>query len=128
MKSKEVISIFEDFEEDEDLTYYEKVKGVLKDVEDKKVWSLWKTFDGYDEKDFMVFKGSVLEYYLGAKKTAKYFLDQLEDEDIHTMTHSPNGEFRHRTSAAGVLIALTANVRARYRAKRHIYTDPNANP
>ena len=82
MKAKEVISIFEDFEEDvedEDLTDYEKVKGVLKDVEDKKVRSLWKTFDGYDEKDFMVFKGSVLEYYLGAKKTAKYFLDQLED-------------------------------------------------
>src|SRR5271168_4293111 len=82
MKAKEVISIFEDFEEDvedEDLTDYEKVKGVLKDVEDKKVQSLWKTFDGYDEKDFMVFKGSVLEYYLGAKKTAKYFLDQLED-------------------------------------------------
>jgi hypothetical protein len=49
-------------------------------------------------------------------------------EDIHTTTHSPNGEFRHRTSAAGVLIAPTANVRARYRAKRHIYTDPNANP
>ena len=29
--------------------------------------------------------------------------------------------------AAGVLIALTANLRARYRAKRHIYTNPNAN-
>ena len=25
------------------------------------------------------------------------------------------------------LIALTANLRARYRAKRHIYTNPNAN-
>jgi hypothetical protein len=29
--------------------------------------------------------------------------------------------------AAGVLITLTANLRARYRAKRHIYTNPNAN-
>ena len=52
MKAKEVISIFEDFEEDvedEDLTDYEKVKGVLKDVEDKKDQSLWKTFDGYNK-------------------------------------------------------------------------------
>src|ERR1700678_4014225 len=79
MKPREVIAIFEEDVEDKDLTDYEKVKGVLKDVEDKKVWSLWKTFDGYDEKDFMVFKGSVLEYYLAAKETAKYFLDQLED-------------------------------------------------
>src|SRR5271168_1810281 len=79
MKPREVIAIFEEDVEDKDLTDYEKVKGVLKDVEDRKVRSLWKTFDGYDEKDFMVFKGSVLEYYLGAKKTAKYFLDQLED-------------------------------------------------
>jgi len=29
--------------------------------------------------------------------------------------------------AAGVLIALTANLKARYRAKRHIYTNPNTN-
>ena len=81
MKPREVIEIFEDFEgnTEDDLTDSEKVKGVLKDVEDKKVRSLWKTFDGYDKKDFMVFKGSVLEYYLGAKKTAKYLLDQLED-------------------------------------------------
>jgi hypothetical protein len=30
-------------------------------------------------------------------------------------------------AAAGVLIALTANLRARYCARRHIYTNPNAN-
>ena len=29
--------------------------------------------------------------------------------------------------AAGVLIALTANLRVCYHAKRHIYTNPNAN-
>ena len=93
MKAKDVISIFEDFEEDvedEDLTDYEKVKGVLKDVEDKKDRSLWKTFDGYNEKDFIEFKGSVLEYYLGAKKTEKYFLAQLEDL-------SEENEARHMT-------------------------------
>jgi len=79
MKAREVIRIFEDFEEDvedEDLTDYEKVKGVLKDVEDKKDRSLWKTLDGYDEQDYMTFKGSVLEHYLGTRKTTKYFLEQ----------------------------------------------------
>ena len=82
MKAREVIEIFEDFEEevkDEDLTDLEKVKGVLKDVDDRKVRSLWKSFDGYDERDYMMFKGSVLEYYLGMKKTTKYFLKQLEE-------------------------------------------------
>ena len=29
--------------------------------------------------------------------------------------------------AAGVLMSLTANLRARYRAKRHINTNPNTN-
>jgi hypothetical protein len=78
MKSRKVIAIFKDFEEDvedEDLVDFEKMKGVLKDVEEKKVRSLWKTFDGYDEKNFMVFKESVSEYYLVVKETTRYFLD-----------------------------------------------------
>jgi len=71
MKSREVIDIFEDFEEDADdgLMDSEKVKGVLKDVVDKQVRSFWKTLDGYDKQDYMTFKGSVLEHYLGTRKT-----------------------------------------------------------
>lgn len=78
MKPREVIAIFEDFEEDADdeLTDSEKVKEVLKDVDDKQVWSFWKTLDGYKERDYMMFKGSVLERYLGTRKTTKYFLKQ----------------------------------------------------
>ena len=82
MKAREVLEIFEAFEEDiedEDLTDSEKVKGVLKDVDDRKVQSLWKSFDGYDERDYMMFKGSVFEYYLGTKKTTRYFFEQLEE-------------------------------------------------
>ena len=82
MKAREVLEIFEDFEEeveDEDLTDSEKVRGVLKDVDDRKVRSLWKSFDGYDERDYMMFKGSVFEYYLGTKKTTRYFLEQLKE-------------------------------------------------
>jgi len=81
MKPREVIAIFEDFEEDADdeLTDSEKVKEVLKDVDDKQVRSFWKTLDGYEERDYMMFKGSVLEHYLGTRKTTKYFLEQLKE-------------------------------------------------
>ena len=34
--------------EDKDLMDSGKVKGVLEDVDDRKVQSLWKTLDGYD--------------------------------------------------------------------------------
>src|ERR1700678_2989462 len=37
-------------------------------------------------------------------------MGKLGDEDIHTTTHSTNGEFRHRTSAAGVLIAKISSM------------------
>ena len=81
MKAREVIEIFEDFEEneDEDLTDLEKMKEVLKYVEDRKTWSLWKTLDEYDKEDYMTFKGSVLKYYLGMKKTTRYFFEQLNN-------------------------------------------------
>src|SRR5882757_7411091 len=86
MKEKDVVKVFESFEdetEDDKLMDSEKVKGVLRNLDDRKVRSLWKTMDGYDEKDYMTFKGSVLEFYLGTKKTAKYLLEQLEE-----FTHS----------------------------------------
>lgn len=81
MKPREVIAIFEDFEGDADdeLTESEKVKEVLKDVDDKQVRNFWKTLDGYKERDYMMFKGSVLEHYLGTRKTTKYFLEQLRE-------------------------------------------------
>ena len=81
MKPREVIAIFEDFEEDADdeLTDSEKVKEVLKDVDDKQVRSFWKTLEGNKERDYMMFKGSVLERYLGTRKTTKYFLEQLKE-------------------------------------------------
>ena len=82
MKPRDVIEIFEDFEEDaddEDLTDWEKMKEVLKYVADRKTRNLWKSFDGYDEEDYMMFKGSVFEYYLGTKKTTRYFFEQLEE-------------------------------------------------
>jgi hypothetical protein len=58
------------------------------------------------------------------------FQVSMNSEDIHSAAHSPNGEFRRCDTpylgcreAAGVLTPLAANLRARYRAKRHIYTD-----
>ena len=81
MKAKDVVKVFEIFEdntEDDELTDSEKVKGVLKDVDDRQVRRFWRTLEGYDEKDYMMFKGSVLENYLGARKTTKYFLKQLK--------------------------------------------------
>jgi hypothetical protein len=80
MKPREVIVIFEDFEDaDDGLTDSERVKEVLKDVDDKQVRSFWKTLDGYEERDYMTFKGSVLEHYLGTRKATKYFLEQLKE-------------------------------------------------
>ena len=71
--------MFEDDTEDVDLSDSEMVKGIVMDLDDRKVRDLWKTMDGYDERDYMRFKGSVLEYYLGTKKTATYLLEQLEE-------------------------------------------------
>src|SRR5882757_5001952 len=82
MKAKDVVKVFESFEdetEDDELMDLEKVKGVLRSLDDRKDRNLWKTMDGYDEKDYMTFKGSVLEFYLGTKKTATYVLEQLEE-------------------------------------------------
>ena len=81
MKPGKVIAIFKDFEQDVDdsLMDSERVKGVLKDVDDKQVWSFWKTLDGYDEQDYIMFKGSVLVHYLGTRKAMKYFLEQLKE-------------------------------------------------
>ena len=82
MKAKDILQLFEMFEddmEDEQLTDSKKVKGILKEVDDKRVRDLWKSMNGYDERDYMQFKGSVLKYYLGSKKTAKYLLNQQED-------------------------------------------------
>ena len=81
MKPGKVIAIFKDFEQDADdgLTDSERVKGVPKDVDDKQVRSFWKTLDGYDEWDYIMFKGSVLVHYLGTRKTMKYFLEQLKE-------------------------------------------------
>ena len=82
MKAKDIIRIFESFEddtEDDKLTDSEMVKGILKELDNRKVRDLWKTMDGYDGRDYMEFKGSVLEYYLGTKKTAAYLLEQLEE-------------------------------------------------
>ena len=82
MKAKDVMRIFEVFEndtEDDELTDSEMVKEILKEIDDRKTRDLWKTMDGYDDRDYMMFKGSVLEYYLGTKKTATYLLEQLEE-------------------------------------------------
>ena len=82
MKAKDIIRIFESFEddtEDDELTDSEMVKGILMDLDDRKDRSLWKTMEGYDKRDYMMFKGSVLQYYLGTKKTATYLLEQLEE-------------------------------------------------
>ena len=82
MKAKDVVRLFERFEddtEDDELTDSEKVKGIVMDLDDRKDRDLWKTMDGYDEREYMEFKGSVLEFYLGTKKTAAYLLEQLED-------------------------------------------------
>lgn len=92
MKAKDVVKVFKEFEddiEDDELMDSEKVKGVLNFV-DRKDQILWKTMDGYDERDYMQFKGSVLEFYLGTKKTAGYLFNQLknltEDTRDHRMT------------------------------------------
>ena len=82
MRAKDAVKAFELFEDDvghDDLTDSERVKGIVMDLDDRKDRSLWKTMEGYDERDYMMFKGSVLEYYLGTKKTATYLLEQLEE-------------------------------------------------
>ena len=82
MKSKAVVRIFESFEDDiegDDLTDSEKVKEVLRYVDDREDQCLWKSMDGYDERDYMEFKGSVLGHYLGTRKTTKYYLEQLKE-------------------------------------------------
>ena len=87
------------------MTDSEKVKGVVKELDDRKVRDLWKTMDDYDERDYMEFKGSVLEYYLGTKKTATYLLEQLEEfiydsqDQRLTLRHLSNYQF-HFTSIA----------------------------
>jgi len=50
MKVKDVVQIFETFEddtEDDELTDSEKVKGILKEIDDRRVRDLWKTMDGF---------------------------------------------------------------------------------
>jgi len=55
MKAKDAVKVFELFENDvehDDLTDSERVKGIVKELDDRKDRSLWKTMDGYDERDF----------------------------------------------------------------------------
>jgi len=50
MKAKEVVRLFEAFEDDiegEELTDSEMVKGVLREIDDRRVRDLWKTLDGF---------------------------------------------------------------------------------
>jgi hypothetical protein len=82
MKADKVIEVFKCIEEDleeGDLEWSEMVKKALRYVSKDKTQKLWKSIDGYNEKDYVTFKESVLEHYLGCKKTAKHFLWQLED-------------------------------------------------
>ena len=82
MKAKDVLRLFEMFEddmEDRQLTDSEKVKGIVKEVDDRRVWDLWKTLDGYDKRDYMEFKESVLKFYLGSKKMVTYLFEQLKE-------------------------------------------------
>jgi len=79
MKARDAVEVFESFEDDvdhDDLTDSEKVKEILRYVDDRKDRCFWKSMDGYDERDYMVFKGSVLEHYLGIRKTTRYYLEQ----------------------------------------------------
>jgi len=52
------------------------------------------------------------------------------EKNGHTPQMGNSVEMRHTVprEAAGALTTLTANLRAHYRAKRHINTKPNANP
>jgi len=82
MKARDAVEVFESFEDDvdhDDLTDSEKVKEILRYVDDRKDRCFWKSMDGYDERDYMVFKGSVLEHYLGIRKTTRYYLEQLKE-------------------------------------------------
>jgi len=50
MKARDAVEAFESFEDDldyDELTDSEKVKGVLKELDDKRVRDLWKTLDGF---------------------------------------------------------------------------------
>src|SRR5882757_10578958 len=114
MKAKDVVKVFESFEdetEDDELMDLEKVKGVLRSLDDRKDRNLWKTMDGYDEKDYMTFKGSVLEFYLGTKKTATYLLEQLEEftHDNRDRRMTPQRLFQYQSHFKPIALWLEEN-------------------
>ncbi|KAF8815695.1 hypothetical protein BYT27DRAFT_7067454, partial [Phlegmacium glaucopus] len=72
---------FEDFEEcakAAGLKDEEKLKWVLKYVDERPTRQFWKTLGGYEEQNYEIFKKSVLDQYPGAKEGEKYTRRQLE--------------------------------------------------